>query len=269
MTVYESEEEKIENLGKGWYKVVGKAIIQNITPEEAEEIAINNACRDLIQFHSGVEVRQRTFDLQTESHQNIILNNFLALNEQITNGVVLEKKIISSKIVTDEKNAIKVVTLNVRIGTQKGKKDPYFNIKAALNKTVFKESEELELTVQATKNCYLNVINICSDNTVYIIFPNQYRNNNFLKAGDTFIIPNDDDKAMGLSFPTRLNAGKESENEIIKIIATKEKFLLLASDQVSEFGPYEMALKKLLSLLIEIPRSEFEEIDLPFAIYKQ
>jgi len=269
VTVYQSEEDKITNLGNGWFKVVGKAIIQNITPEEAEEQAIYNACRDAIQYYSGVEIMERTLDIQAASQKEIILDHFSSLSKQTTTGIILEKQIIHNKIVTDGVNLVKVVVLKVKVGKQKGVRDPYFNVTAQLNDDTFKEDEKLEITVQSSKDCYITVLNICSDDAVYVLFPNRYRDNNFLKAGEIFKLPNEDDKRMELSFPLKLREGQDKDVEMIKILATKKDILFTAYPGLSSYGTYRLALNKLLNWLIKIPRNEIEEIDMQYLIKKR
>ena len=269
VTVYQSEGDKITNLGNGWFEVVGKAIIQNITPEEAEEQAICNACRDAIQYYSGVEIRERTLDIQAASQKEIILDHFSSLSKQTTTGIILEKQIIHKKIVTDGANLVKVVVLKVKVGKQKGVRDPYFNVTGQLNDDTFKEDEKLEITVQSSKDCYITVLNICSDDAVYVLFPNRYRDNTFLKAGEIFKLPNEDDKRMGLSFPLKLREGQDKDVEMIKILATKKDILFTAYPGLSSYGTYRLALKKLLNWLIKIPRNEIEEIDMQYLITKR
>lgn len=268
MSIYESKGDEIKDLGNGWFEVVGKAIIQNITPEEAEELAVFNACRDAIQYYSGVEISERTLDLLAESQKKIVLAHFSSLSTQTTNGIILEKNLIHKEIKIDGQNLVKVVVLKVKVGKQKGKKDPYFTVTANLNRDIFKEGEELELSVQSSKDCYITVFNICSDDSVFVLFPNQYRQDNFIKAGELFKLPNENDRATGLSFPSRLLEGKDKDVEMIKILATKKNMSLLASNTLSAYGTYELALKKLLNWLIKIPRSEIEEIDIQYFITK-
>ncbi len=268
VSIYESEGDEIKDLGNGWFEVVGKAIIQNITPEEAEDQAVFNACRDAIQYYSGVEISERILDLQAASQNKIILEHFSSLSKQTTSGIILEKHIMHKEIKTDGENLVKLVVLKVKVGKQKGKKDPYFNVAAHLNRDIFKEGEELELTVQSSKDCYITVLNICSDDSVYILFPNQYRSNNFIKAGEFFKLPNEHDRAMGLSFPTRLRKGKDRDVEMIKILATKEDISLTGTHTLSSYGTYQFALKKLLNWLIKIPCNEIEEIDMQYFIRK-
>jgi len=222
VSIHETEKEEIKDLGDGWFEVKGTASIRNITPEQAEQKAIANACRTAIQYYSGVEISERTLDLQAVGKREVLLDHFCALSTQTTNGIILEKDILKKEIKSDGRNLIAVVALKVKVGKQKGRKDPYFNVSAQISRDIFKEGEELKLTARFSKDCYVTVLNICSDDMVYLIFPNKYRSNNFIKANEVFMLPNENDRAMGLSFPVRLNEGKGEDIEMIKILATKE-----------------------------------------------
>ena len=266
MSIHETEKEEIKELGNGWFEVVGTAIIQNITPEEAEEQAIYNACRSAVQYYSGVEITERTLDLQAAGQKKILLDHFCALSTQTTNGIILEKDIIRKEMKTDGNNLVSLVLLKVKVGKQKGNRDPYFNVTANLNRDTFKEGDELELTARSSKDCYVTVLNICSNDTVYVLFPNKYRHNNFISEGDLLRLPNEDDRAMEVSYPVKLLKGKDEDVEMIKILATKEKISFAVSQTLSEYGTYEMALKQLLKDLIKIPRNEMEEVDIQYFI---
>jgi hypothetical protein len=268
-SIFESEEDNIKVLGDGWFEVVGKAIIQNISPEQAERKAISNACRDVVEYYCGVEITQRTLDMQAASKNKILLNHFSSISNQTTNGIILDKVVISKEIITDKTNLVQTVKLKVKVGKQKGKKDPYFNILADLNRLSFKEGDKLELQIQSSKDCYITILNICSNDTVYVIFPNQYRKNNFLKAGDILWIPNKKNKHKGLSFRLKLLPDKEEDVEMIKVLATKKNISLNMSHTLSSSETYELALNKLLNWLIQIPRDQVEEYDLQYKISKK
>jgi hypothetical protein len=77
------------------------------------------------------------------------------------------------------------------------------------------------LNTQTTKGIILE--------TVYVLFPNKYRSNNFIEGDKVFRLPNDNNRAMRLSFPTRLIEGKDKDVKMIKVLATKENIALAAS----------------------------------------
>lgn len=266
LAIYNNAIPEIKNLENSWFEVTGKAFIQNITPEEAKEKAILDACKKAIEYYSGVEISSRSLDIRAESNSKIVLDQFSSLSNQTTSGIILEKEIISEKIDADGSNLVKIVTLKVKVGKQKGEKDPYFNIDTKLNRIYFQDGEEVELTVKSSKDCFLTILNICSNDSVYIIFPNQYRKDNFLESGEVFNLPNDRDRNLGVSFPVSLLSGKEEDSEMIKILATKKKVTFSSLYSFSSYGTYKSALEDLLQWLIKIPRSEMEEFDLIYYI---
>jgi hypothetical protein len=266
--IYQTSEPKIKDLGNGWFEVTGTAVIQNITPEEARKLAIQDACKKAIECYSGVEVTGRTLLLQAESSERVLQDKFMQLISQTSQGIVLEKEVLNEEIKVEGNTLKKVVVLKVKVGKQKGEKDPYFNLKAELNKEYFKDGENLELAVIPTKDCYLTVFNICSNDSVYIIFPNMHRRDNFVKAGEKFKLPDESDEKIGLSFPVHLLPGKEEDTELIKVIATKEPIMFSSFRTFSAYGDYQSALNELVNQLIKIPKSEIEEYDLVYSVYK-
>jgi hypothetical protein len=256
------------DLGDGWFKVTESISIENITPETAKEKAIQKACKSAIEYFSGVEVSGRIIDLQAESQNKILLDNFSSITKQTTQGIVLEKEIINEEIVSNGNKIDKIVTVKVQIGKQKGEKDPTFQIDSNLNREYFRDGEEMELSVKSSKDCYLTVLNICSNDSVYVIFPNEYRKNNFVKSGETFQLPNSKDKEIGLYFPVNLLPNKNEDVEMIKVIATKEKIDFSSLYSFSAYGTYQSTLKDLQKWLVQIPRNEIEENDLQYFIGK-
>lgn len=253
-------------LGNGWFEVTESSIIENITPEEAKEIAIQKACKRAVEYFSGVEISGRVIDIHAENQNEILLDNFSSITTQTTQGVVLEKEIISEEIISNGIQLQKVIILKVKVGKQKGEKDPTFEIISELNREYFKDGEEMELSVKSSKDCYLTILNICSNDSVYMIFPNRYRKNNFMKSGETFQLPNSKDKEMGLYFPVNLLPNKNKDVEMIKVIATKQKIDFSSLYSFSAYGTYQSTLKDLQNWLLHIPRNEIEEVDLQYFI---
>jgi hypothetical protein len=222
---------QINDLGEGWYEITTSIKVENITPEQAREKAIQRACQLAIEQFAGIEVTGRTSLIQAESNNEITMDHFSKLTNQVSKGIVLEKEILKEVNFAVNEGILKSVTLKVKVGKQQGKADPYFSIDAGLNKTYFKEGEELLLSVTPSKNCYLTILNIMSDENVSTIFPNNYRKDNFVKANQVFKLPDEKDKSLGIKFKVGLLLDKEEDTEIIKILATKEPVNL----QIVEF----------------------------------
>jgi len=256
------------NLGNGWFKVTESVSIENITPEEAKEIVIQKACKQAIEYFSGVEIVGRIVGVQAENQNQVIMDNFSSIIQQTSQGIIIEKEILTDEIISNENQLFKVVTIKVKVDKQKGEKDPSFTITTNLNREYFKDGEEMELSVKSSKDCYLTILNICSNDSVYVIFPNEYRNDNFLKSGETFQLPNSNDKKIGLYFPVNLLPNKTEDFEMIKVIATKQHIDFSSVYSFSAYGTYQSALRDLQNWLLKIPRNEIEEVDLQYFIGK-
>ncbi len=251
---------EIEKLPDDWYLVKVPVLIENITPEEAREKAIQIACNMAIEEFSGIEVTGRTSLIQAESNKEITMDHFSKLTNQTSCGIILEKEIIEEENITLKKHIYKVLTLKVKVGKQSGEDDPYFTLDASLNKDYYQDGDQLFLEVIPSKDCYITVLNIMSDENVATIFPNEYREDNFVKANEMFQLPNANDTKLGIKFIVGLLPEKEEDSEIIKIIATKEPL------RFSINSDYKTALESLQNWLVKIPMNEVEEVDLQYFI---
>lgn len=265
---YKTYETGTKNLGDDWIESTAQVEITNITPEEAKEEAIKKACGNALEYYTGVYLKERKIYIIGEDTENVTRDDYIHITDQTTQGIILEKKVVGEQIITIDNAIFSKVTVRVKIGQQKGERDPYFSLDATLNKEHFQEYETLEICCVPSKDCYITILNICSNDTVYVLFPNQYREDNFVKAGDTFEMPNEQDRNIGLSLPVELLPGKITDSEIIKIIATKEKLNLVEFKNDMIYGTFSASLNKLMQRLITIPQDQIVEYDLVYFVHK-
>ena len=264
----ETYEPGTKNLGNDWIEVTAQVEITNITPEKALEEAIKKACENAVEYYTGVDVKGRKLYIIGEDTGKVTRDDYLHITDQTTQGIILDKKVISEQIITIHNSIFSRVTVHVKIGQQKGEKDPYFSIDDSLNKEHFKEFETLEISCVPSKDCFLTILNICSNDTVYVLFPNQFRKDSYVNAGKKFEFPNREDKNIGLSLPVALLPGKITDTEIIKIIATKEKLNLVEFKNDMVYGTCSATLTKLMQRLITIPQDQIVEYDLVYFVHK-
>ena len=150
----------IEALGNDWFKVTASVAIENITPQKAKNLAIQRACKQVIEYYCGVEISGRVLSVQAESEDAVLMDNFLQLINQTSNGIILEKEILSEKTLTEGNVLKKIVVLRVKAGKQKGGKDPYFNLDAGLSPfTTWAKQIELK-TIKMKTEIIILFINI-------------------------------------------------------------------------------------------------------------
>lgn len=259
---------ELTTLGNGWFEVTESVAIENITPEKAKEKAIQKACKRAIEYFSGIEISGRVIGMQAENQDKIFIDNFSSITQQTVKGIVSKKEILKDETISIDNQLIKAVTVKVKVEKQKGEKDPTFQINANLNRNYLQDGDEIEITVKSSKDCFLTILNICSNDSVYIIFPNAYRKDNFIKSGELFHLPDSNDKKIGLDFTVNLFPNKNKDLEMIKVIATKEKIDFSSVYSFSAYGTYQTALIDLQNWLLKIPRNEIEEVDLQYFIGK-
>jgi hypothetical protein len=138
---------ELTNLGKGWFKVTESVVIENITPEEAKDRAIQRACKKAIEYFSGIEVSGRVINIQAENQDKILIDNFSSITQQTAQGIIIEKEILKNEILSKGNQLLKVITIKVKVDKQKGEKDPSFVLNPEINREHFKDGEEMELSI--------------------------------------------------------------------------------------------------------------------------
>lgn len=258
----------MKSLGNGWYRVTEFCEIVNLTPRQAKQKAINQACRKAIEYHSGVEIKSRVYDTYIENNQKIIQNDFLSILSQVSNGVIIKKDILDEKRIVNGNKIFEKITLKLKVGTQKGKKDTGFILSGKINNSIFRNGECIEIEAKSSKNCYISIFNICSNDSVYLLFPNHIRENNYIVANKPFQFPNTEDNIKGLNLPVSLLPNRNEDYEIIKIIVTKKMIDLNNFYKKSRYNSYKTARSIFIKELLKIPRNEIEELDIDYKIIR-
>mgnify|MGYP001297703976 CR=1 FL=1 len=256
-------EENIVKLGKGWYEITAFEDIVNITPEEARNKAVNRAYNRAVETHTGVEINSRVRLFSSEINDEIGIESFGEIINSLASGIILESEVISEKKQEISNDFwIYVVRVKVKVGQRKGERDPYFKLEANLDRSVYNNGDEIRLSVTPSKDCYLYVFNISSNDSVYVLLPNQYTSENFVRSGSTLQIPSEETRRRGIKYKVGLLPGKKSDTEMIKIIALKK-----SQDNLDmTFGNYQTALKKLQYFLVDLPRNEVVESNIIYSI---
>ena len=129
-----------------------------------------------------------------------------------------------------------------------------------INRDVFMHGEKLFLSVGASMSCYLYVFSITSDDLVHVLVPSQY-SDNYISGGERLNIPPSDRFTIRVELPK----GKETDTEMIKVIALKKEYkgleFLTGKDTFSRF--------KLMKTLVDIPLSDITEHDLTYSIVRK
>lgn len=236
----------------------GEAIIEQLTPEEARQMALRKARSKGIEKALGVEVASHTL-----VRDFTLMADFI---QTLSRGYILEEKVVRWDQLSYQEAPDKPplttykVTLQMKIVPVQGKRDPYFKLRVTLNKGLFLEGEEAIIKITPTKDCYLTILNLTSKDQFNLLFPNAHQKNNFIKGGTKFIFPGSTFSLSMAPYP-----GHKRDVEAFVIIGAKEPInlkMLLGKEQ-------DISLSDLYHVLLDIPMYEWKEKILPYEVRKR
>ena len=203
-----------------WVDVEGTAPIQDINKEEARRRAIEDATRKAVEKAVGGNI----------SAEALIVNLRLSgsILGAIPYGKVVDKKIVEESVVDihDEKHdgssVVYKVKMKVAVAEETTGADPHFRLEASLNRSSFKDRDEMVIRIKPKKDCYVSIFTILEDEKIVRLIPNQLKADNSLKANETFVFPDDNDKRKGIRLRVHTPEGKDAVTETIYVLGLKQ-----------------------------------------------
>ena len=253
--------ERVSALDGKVVKSTGVAAIANLTPEEAQSLALKRARQNAIEEVCGVSVQAET----------LIRNNMLAADfiHSVSYGRIIDEEILSWDVdVTRESKrrpplVAYRVTIKARVKPEKGKPDPYYQVSVGLNKKVYHSGDEMIIRVKATKPSYISILNFAADGSVILLYPNRLRKNNYVKALKQYQIPSEADRNDVLKLQVSTLSGHRNDSEFIKVIATRQPIHLLdgllTQGQYGVMDTVNLAAVEIARLVSAIPLKDRAE----------
>lgn len=141
--------------------------------------------------------------------------------------------------------------------------DPPFKVSISVSneRRDFKIGEKIAYDIFCEEDCYLLMLNLDSHGNFHIIFPNKFHKDNFVKAGSTVQVPDQETKRRKFEFQFFPPAGEET----VKVIATnaqlkldslnlkefKETFKKVSGSAMKESSPSRGLAKDILTVIKE------------------
>ena len=262
-------------LTDGWIEAWGEGRVEGITPEEARAKALEAARGEAIACAVGIDVRNleyRAIEEGGESFRDV----FLSFSRQTSFGQVVDQRRpewSECKIpIPDRSLPITVyqARMEVKVERQEGRPDPGFVVEVTPNKERFIDGERMQLEITATRPCHVTVFNITAADTVVVILPHEYRPASHVEPGDTLRMPDEHEKAMGISYPVTVPEGRSRVTERILVIATKTEPSLGAgwrrTGLHNQVPTRRAALARLQRWLVQVPREEWTEDEVVYRV---
>lgn len=231
-----------------WEKGKGEAAIAEVTAEEAQQLALRRARADAIAKAVGIEIQSDTFVRDGKLEGEFI--------RALLQGYILKEKIIGWKTDEFRENHDKPPIIRYHVDVedcvvpQREGRDSYFIVTAKLNKPVFVDGEKAELKIRCARDCYLTIFNLAADDSFSLLLPNEYQENEFLKADHELTFPR-----PGVALEMVTLPGHSRGAEAFLIVATKKPFNFRSVIGKTE----KISIPELSSALLRLAPSERAE----------
>lgn len=255
-----------------WVDCSGEAMLQNISNEEAQAIAKRRARLDAVEKACGIKIQSESM---VKDYQ--LLSDFI---HSVSHGYVVEEKDIkwiTETLHSKESNApptiIVKLSMRAKVIQDEGEPDPYFSVKLKLNKTNFIAGDEVILDIKPTKDCYITILNLAANDSVYVLLPNSWQSSQFVVSNKTISFPSDNLRESGFHLRVSNLPGHKRDTETVYVIATKQEINFVDDINNSAgfgvVGTPKLALQKLARWLTQIPIEERAEGSVMYNIYSK
>ena len=211
--------------GKDQYRGTGIAdLLENMTREQVRKKAFERAMNNAL-AKAGIEVTSVDGLSRMEREEGEMFENFIQFTFTRTNGLITEIDTLIDEIQSVDIPGGKPilqhrVEINAKILIEKEEADPEFQINMAVNEDIFREGDPVHIQLNSTKDCYVTIFNLYSNDSLLIIFPNSEMEDNFIGENDTLRIP---PKDAFWDLPAGLLPGHDTSVEALVAIATKKR----------------------------------------------
>jgi len=236
----------------------GFASMAEMTQLQARAAALNEARAEAVRIVAGTKIQSENIGIKSESMQNgktISMQDFFAsVNRDVAYGHVVNEEVLEEGPVTYTNLPGKPpqlyyrVKIRAQVALEQCEPDPTFGVLVKTNKALYCENEIMTIDIKATQDCYIYVFNIMANDSLLVLFPNLYMQNNWLKADSTLhLMPE------GLSLQVSLLPGMQRATELIYVVATKRRYNNFATKWSDEDEVLRSTATKSFAF-IELPR---------------
>lgn len=202
-----------------------------LTQADVRRRAIEGALARAIQQVAGVHVQSGSMSIKEEKN-GALRDDFSSVVQLDARGRVVDYAVLAEEWVTTQHPELgSQVYLRLRIlasvAREIGERDAAFGVTLTLNASILEvrstraaENDELVATVTATRDAELTLV-LLADDSVTVLFPNEYVSRTALLSGVPGIFPSDEWRRSGLRLRAVLPDGRSSRRELVLAIATR------------------------------------------------
>ncbi|MFQ5670602.1 MAG: DUF4384 domain-containing protein [Acidobacteriota bacterium] len=192
------------------------------TPEEARREALQRARLEAIQQVGGIDLSASDWRIKGEDPQGFA-DAFAAAIQTSTRGRIV-KETVHYETLLDGETPVYRVRLRADVALEKDQEDPGFRLRlrAVPESHTFRAGEQLQVTLTASRDCYITLLDVLSSDRMVLLFPNRLSQENHLTAGQSLTLPSPSQRERGLALRMVLPEGKSRDAGLLLALATRD-----------------------------------------------
>ncbi len=252
-----------------WTEATGKCYSTSVTPEEGWQRARRDAEANAIRDVLGIHLTEATFGVKAESinseNKSDYFSVFSELSRSTTSGRIIAEEVLDKKLDVENNNPVYAVKIRAKVAKDIGEPDPGFNVDIRLDKDVYYDRGSLDLndvvtySITASKNCYLYLFDIMSNDSVLLLVPNPYFTDNFYSVEGGAEAFQQKLAKLPIKLRVGLPPGKKTSTEMLYMVALKKKIDFyspyMTNESLGIIPTYQSALLDLQKWLVRIPQN--------------
>ena len=263
-----------------WVVVTAQYTGSDVTPQEGRRRALEIARGEAIKQVVGVKTMEETYWNQAEvlrgGKPEDSVDVFSRLSRSTASGKIINEE-KEEKTVLENDQPVYLVTLHACVVADESEPDPTFRVTLTTDRDVYydrspRPSDEIKFSIHSTRDCFLYLFNILSNDSVQLLMPSDYLPINEYKVdAETQAF----DKAINtksIHFHVGVPPGKSRTKEAFYLVGTKQK-IDFQSEHISKDGrniiPTKVAaLMEIMNWLVRIPSDMRTEVFRSYEIRK-
>ncbi|MFH0766402.1 MAG: DUF4384 domain-containing protein [Calditrichota bacterium] len=235
-----------------WFNGEGIVTISHISPEEAKRQAFELARNDALS-KAGIEITGAAGSAVSEGRD--YYDSFIRFTLTRTRGLIVNVDTLFAGLEMPSPGGGRPIpiyraAIRAEVVNQIGEPDPGFKVMLTLNREVYRSGEPMTVSLQATRDCYVLLLNLYSNDSMRVVLPSFMQEDNHLGLNQILTMP-----SPGYEMPVSLLPERDEDTETILAIATRELIPFIGGQTTTQEGltAQSEALIALSCWLADIP----------------
>lgn len=211
--------------------------------------------------------------------QRVIYNAQVAddLVRSVVRGIIVEEQVAEEGVRQAGEGTAPVLryvtTLRAKVKPVHVERRGDFTLQAELDRTVYRDGDEMTIRVVASRDAYLHIFNVGEDEAVTVLVPNRFTEAMTVRAHQPSIFPDDRLRSLGVRLRVSPPPGATQSRERIKVVATTRPLDLVREPTADgafqiHAGRERTLVTDLLRALAQLSEEHWTETTLAFEVRK-